>query len=111
MAFHWSHCLILVAIMSGARNHRDLVRCDKFYNRIKTLFPHHKDYLISASILLSNTYSSLGHDQQAAAIQSHRKTHHGSKVKPGMTWTEKDGEIAVKYSQSINQLQIKPKTI
>ena len=94
--FSFIFCLILVAIMSGARNCRDAVRSQKLYNRMKTLFPNEKNHIISASILLSNTYSSLGDNHQAAAVQSHRKIHHGKKVKPGMTCTEKDGEIVVK---------------
>ena len=90
-------CIILVAIMSGTRNCRDSVRCEKLYKRMTLLFPRHKDDLISASILLSNIYSSLGDDDQAALIRSNRIRDHGKKVMPGMTWTEKDGEIAVTY--------------
>ena len=93
--------VVLVAIMSGARNCRDPVRSQKLYNSMMMLFPQEKSNLISASILLSNTYSSLGENQQAAAIQSHRRIHHGKKVKPGMTSTEKDGEIVVKHLLSI----------
>lgn len=62
-----------------------------------TLSSHEKNDLISATILLSTTYSSLGDDQQAAAIQSHRRIHHGNKFTFGMTWAEKDGEIVVKH--------------
>ena len=91
-------CLvILVAIMSGTRNSRDSVRCEKLYNRMALLFPQHKDSLTSASILLSNIYTSLGDDDQAALIRSNRIRDHGNKVAPGMTWTEKDGEIVVKH--------------
>ena len=88
---------ILVAIMSGARNCRDSIRCERLYSKMKIIFPHHKNELISASILLSNMYASLGNTDQVALIRSDRIKDHGNKVTPGMSWTEKNGEIVVRY--------------
>ena len=63
---------------------------------MKVLFPDQKSYLISGSILLSNIYYSLGYDDQATIMRSDRKRNYGNKVKPGLSWTEQDGEIVVK---------------
>ncbi len=65
---------------------------------MKILFPNRKDNLISGSILLGNTYSSLGDYEKAETIRSNRIKEYGKNVKPGLSWTEVDGEIAVKDS-------------
>lgn len=76
-------CFILVTIMCGARNCRNHVRCEKWYNRMAILFPHERRNPIALSILLSSTYSSLGDDQQPTVIQLHIKKHHGNKITHG----------------------------
>ncbi|CAF5228490.1 unnamed protein product, partial [Rotaria magnacalcarata] len=52
-----------------------------------------KDDLIAASILLCNTYSSLGQFEQATHIRSTRIKEFGKNVKVGLTWTEANGEL------------------
>ncbi|CAF1019737.1 unnamed protein product [Rotaria sordida] len=49
--------------------------------------------LISGSILLGNTYSSVGDYQEAVNIRSKRIRELGTKVKPGVSWTEFNDEI------------------
>ncbi len=88
--------IILVAMLSGARNCRDSILSEKLYNRMKSLFPDRRENLISASILLCNTYSSLGEYEQAKHIRSNRIKQLGTKVKVGLSWTEVNGEIVVK---------------
>ncbi|CAF1336453.1 unnamed protein product, partial [Rotaria sordida] len=49
--------------------------------------------LISGLIFLCNTYSSVGDYQQAENFRSNRIRELGTKVKPGVSWTEFNGEI------------------
>jgi hypothetical protein len=93
-------CLILVAILSGARNSRQHILSKQIYDRMKILFPDQKETLISGSILLSNIYSSLGDHEQAENIRSNRIKELGTKVKPGLAWTEFNGEIIVRRFSS-----------
>jgi len=83
-------------MLSGARNCRDSILSQKLYNRMKSLFPDRRENLISASILLCNTYSSLGEYEQAKDIRSNIIKQFGTKVKVGLSWTEVNGEIVVK---------------
>jgi hypothetical protein len=85
-----------VAILSGARNSRQHILSKQIYDRMKILFPDQKERLISGSILLSNIYSSLGDHQEAENIRSNRIKELGKKVKPGVSWTEFNGEIVVR---------------
>jgi hypothetical protein len=66
---------------------------------MKKLFPDEKETLRSGSILLCNIYSSLGDHEEAENIRLNRIKELGRKVKPGVAWTEFNGEISVrKYS-------------
>jgi hypothetical protein len=62
---------------------------------MRSLFPDQKSHLISASILVSNTYSSVGDEQQAQEVRISRMKQLGSKVKAGLSWTEVNGELVV----------------
>jgi hypothetical protein len=62
---------------------------------MKSLFPDQKSDLIAASVLVSNTYSSLGDEQQAQEVRISRLKQLGSKVKAGLSWTEVNGELVV----------------
>ena len=85
-----------MAVLSAARNHRRPVLAGNLYDRMKLLFPNQPKDLISASILLSNTYSSVGEDQQAKQVRLHRLKHYGRKVQVGVTLTEVHGKIWVR---------------
>lgn len=63
---------------------------------MQSLFPEEKSDMISASILLSNTYASLGDDEQVKQIREDRIKKFGNKVKVGISWTEVNGELVVK---------------
>lgn len=84
-----------MALLSGTRNHRHSALSQKIFDRMKLLFPNKKQALISGSILLANTYLSVGDDQQAKEIQLTRVQQLGRKVKIGMSRTEVNGEIVV----------------
>ena len=87
-------------MLSGARNSRQHILAKQIYDRMKILFPDQKETLISGSILLCNIYSSLGDHQQAENIRSNRIKEFGTKVKPGVSWTECNGEIVVRRFSS-----------
>jgi hypothetical protein len=93
---------LLVAILSGARNSRDLILSEKIYKRMKSLFSDHKDALISGSILLGNVSSSLGDHQGAQDIRLNRIKELGKRVKVGISWTEVNGELVVRDSVLVN---------
>ncbi|CAF1310395.1 unnamed protein product [Adineta steineri] len=85
--------LMYMAILSGARNRRHSIISEKIYNKMKSLFPGEKDALISASILLANTYTSLGDSQRAEDIRLDRIKEFGKEVRVGLSWTEVNGTI------------------
>ncbi|CAF1006799.1 unnamed protein product [Adineta ricciae] len=82
-----------MALLAGARNHRQIVRSEKVFKRMKNLFPEKKSALISASILLSNTYSSVGDYQSAEEERLKRIQQFGNNVKVGLSWTEVGDKI------------------
>ena len=65
---------------------------------MKSLFPTQTNDLIAASVLLSNTYSSVGEHQQAEAVRANRVRQFGKRVKVGRSWTEVDDELVVSRS-------------
>ena len=77
-----------MTILSGARNYRQAELSQRLYDRMKHLFPDKKSHLISASILLGNTYSSIGEFDRSEQIRVDRIKTLGNKIKPGVTWTE-----------------------
>ncbi|CAF0890587.1 unnamed protein product [Adineta ricciae] len=82
-----------MTILSGVRNHRNSVLSEKIYEKMKVLFPNEKDRMISGSILLGNIYNSLGDSNRAEEIRSNRRKNFGNELKPGLSWTEVNGEI------------------
>jgi glycine betaine/choline ABC-type transport system substrate-binding protein len=82
-------------MLSGARNHRDSALSQKLYDRMKSLFLDQKSLLIAASVLVSNTYSSVGDEQQAHEVRISRIKQFGKKSKAGLSWTEVNGELVV----------------
>ena len=89
--------MYLVTMLSAARNHNDSVLSKKLYDRMQLLFPDHKSQLISASVLVSNTYVSVGDSQKGEQIRIDRIKRFGNKVKPGCSWTEVNDELVVNY--------------
>ena len=65
---------------------------------MKSLFPTQTNDLIAASVLLSNTYSSVGEHQQAEEVRANRLRQYGKRVKVGRSWTEVDDELVVNRS-------------
>lgn len=86
----------LAAILSAARSARQSDLAKRLYNRMQSLFSGQRSDLISASILLSNTYASLGDYERAHDIRDHRLKNYGDKVEVGLTWTVIDGRVWVR---------------
>ncbi|CAF5088131.1 unnamed protein product, partial [Rotaria sp. Silwood1] len=80
------------ALLSGARNAKNINLSQKVFDRMKNLFADLKHSMISASILLANVYASSGDIEQASniRIQLHKS---GAKKKVGLSLTEIDGII------------------
>jgi hypothetical protein len=85
-------------MLSGARTQRDAALSQRLYNRMQTLFPNQKPNLIAASVLLSNTYSSVGDEQKSQEVRIDRLKHLGSNMRLGLSWTEVNGELVVNLS-------------
>ena len=86
-------------MLSGARNQRQSDLSQRLYDRMTSLFPDQKSALISASILLSNTYLSTDEPQRAQEVRLKRIKQFGRKVKPGVSWTEVNDELLVTVDQ------------
>ena len=86
-----------MALLSATRNHRHSVLAQEIYDRMKLLFSKQKKVLISASVLLSNTYSMIGDHQQAKQIRDKRINELGLKTQAGITWSEVNGELLVMF--------------
>ena len=85
-----------MTILSGLRNHRNIDLSEKIYDRMKSIFPTEKDFLVSGAILLANIYSSFGEHQQARDFQSKQIGELNHKAKIGLSLTEVNGELAVR---------------
>lgn len=89
------------ALLSGARNVVNIDLSKKIYDHMKILSPEIKDSLISAAILLSNTYSLSGKIDKASDIKSNLSKSN-IKRKVGLSWTVVNEEIYVS-SDEINE--------
>ncbi|CAF3989148.1 unnamed protein product, partial [Rotaria sordida] len=85
--------VMYMAILSGARNSRQHILSQKIYDRMIMLFPNEKETLKSGSVLLGNTYLSVGDHEQAKNVRLNRIKELGTKIQPGVSWTEFNGEI------------------
>ena len=83
-----------MALLSGARNEKNIYLSQNVYDRMKKLFPEMKDPLMSAAVLVANTYASFGEFHKASDIRI-QMIKSGVKKKVGLTWTRVDGLIYV----------------
>ena len=85
-------------MLSSARTARRSDLAKTLYDRMQRLFSDNRPDLIAASILLSNTYRSLGDYGQATDVRDHRLKAYGAKVEPGKTWTVVNRRVWVRFS-------------
>jgi hypothetical protein len=85
---------ILVALLSGARNEKNIHLSEKVYDRMKKLFPESTNSMISAVVLLANAYASSGESEKSSNIrtQLHQS---GAKKKLDLSWTAINGQLFV----------------
>lgn len=83
-----------MALLSGARNQSNSQLSEEIFRNIKKHFPDHKERIISASVLVANSYASSGDLDKSSKIKSEYL--HGSvKKKAGISWTEVNGDLVV----------------
>ena len=87
---------LLAAVLSGARNHRQVALSQQFYDRMQRLFPNRHEDLIAASVLVSNTYSSSGDELKAREVRLDRIKRFGRNVTVGVSLTAVKGEVVVR---------------
>lgn len=86
--------LILVALLSGARNQKNISMSKLVYNRMKTLFPDQTNALAPAAVLLANVYASAGELDKASDIRMELYKS-GAKKKVGLSMTVVNGRVYV----------------
>lgn len=86
--------IVLVSLLSGARNEQKASLSQKTVDRMKELFPEMKAGLTAAIVLLANTYASTGQFQQASTVRMQIEKS-GWKKKVGLTTTVVNGQLTV----------------
>ncbi|CAM2699210.1 unnamed protein product [Rotaria socialis] len=89
---HSPESTMYMALLSGARNAKNVYLSQNIYDRMKKLFLEEKDPLISAAVLLANTYASSGEIDKASDIRLEIYKS-GTKKKIGLTWITVDGQL------------------
>ena len=87
---------ILVALLSGARNEKNVHLSKKTYNRMKELFPKSTDELVSAAVLLANVYAASGQIEESSNVRK-ELDRPGIKKQVGLSWTVTNGQIFVRF--------------
>ena len=85
----------LVAILSGARNQKNVDLAEKYFHRIEFFFPNVELSRTAARILLANTFASTKNSSKATDLRNKIIQTGGKKV-IGHSWTMIDGKIQVK---------------
>ena len=104
------HCLLLVALLSGARNQTNPSFSQEVFDRMKKLFADQKHFVVQGSVLLANVYGASGNMHKASQVQAHLNRS-DTKKEVGLAWTEVDGQLTVidhvpvSCHQAINRLQ------
>jgi hypothetical protein len=86
--------LILVALLSGARNEKNSHLSQQVFDRMKKRFPEVGNSLPAALVLLANTYASSGDMEKASNIQI-QLSRSSVKKTIGLSWTVVNGQYFV----------------
>lgn len=95
----------LVALLSAARNDRNISLAQKIVDHIQRKFPDNADCLVSATVLLANTYSLSGNMSMASQIRW-KLSQTGMKRKGGISSTVVNGEIVVSDEFASNEFKL-----
>ena len=82
-------------MLSGARKQKNSALSEKYFDRIEKLFPEMREYHLTASVLLANTYASTGNFTKAAELRM-KIGRMNLKKTAGLSWTIVNGKIAVR---------------
>lgn len=85
---------VLVPLLSGARNEKNIYLSEQIFHRMKKLFPDLTDSIAPASVLLANVYESTDDTEKASDIQD-QLIKSGVKKKIGLSWTVMNGQVHV----------------
>ncbi|CAF4025664.1 unnamed protein product, partial [Rotaria sp. Silwood1] len=80
------------ALLSGARNEKNINLSQQVYDRMKKLFPESTSPLTSAAVLLANVYASSGEIEKASNIRT-QLAQSNTKKKVGLTHTVVNEQI------------------
>ena len=81
-------------MLSGARINKNKCLSQKIFDRMNLLFPDVESCLLPATVLLSNTYSSVGDFSKALQVRL-GVDRMSLKKKVGLTWTVVNGKVVV----------------
>jgi hypothetical protein len=91
---------IVVALLSGARNEKNVNLAEEVFEQMTRLFPGLPNSLIAASVLLSNTFASSGNIERATEMRM-KFNPAGAKKKTGLSWTVINGLFYVSEEKII----------
>ena len=83
-----------MAILSAARNQRNISLFKEIFERFKKNFPNADQHRVSASVLLANTYSLIGNEVESLKIRK-KIDELGVKKKGGRSWTFINNKVVV----------------
>jgi len=85
----------LVAMLSGARNDKNIYLSQKIFDRIRLLFFNDENSLSSATVLLANTYGLIGDFNRTSELRM-KMSQSKMKKKPGRSSTIVNGKLVVR---------------
>lgn len=89
-----------MAILSGARNQKNVDLAEKYFRRIELFFPNVELSRTSARILLANTWASMKNSSKATDLRN-KILQTGGKKAIGHSWTIINGKIEVKAKKNL----------
>ena len=89
-----------MSILSGARNAKNSSLAQQIFDRIETNFPDDESALISARVLLANTFALNGDKKSAKKTRMQLQQLRTRKV-AGLAWTVIDGRVFVSERETI----------
>ncbi|CAF1125375.1 unnamed protein product [Adineta steineri] len=90
--YHSPSAPMYMSILSSARNAKNIVLAEKIFHRIEMNFSNNESYLISAQVLLANTYALIGEKSMSSYIRM-KINPSNTKIAVGCSWTVVDGKV------------------
>ncbi|CAF1049834.1 unnamed protein product [Adineta steineri] len=90
--YHSPSAPMYMSILSSARNAKNIVLAEKIFHRIEMNFSNNESYLISAQVLLANTYALIGEKSMSSYIRM-KINPSNTKNTVGCSWTVVDGKV------------------